>query len=94
MGHAGQHDALEVREDALERLARCRRRCRQLFGDRARPHLRPHRTMLDVLEIIRHPVDERVAVAAKLVQVHGGAPSSSVAAEPGPRYHVVRHRDV
>ena len=74
MGDAGQHDALEVREDALERLARCRGRCGQLFGDRARPHLRPHRTTLDVLEILRHPVDERVAVTAKLVQVHGGVP--------------------
>ena len=74
VGHARQQDALEVREDLLERLAMSGRRRGQLRRDRARPHLRPHRMALDSCEIIRHPVDQRVAVAAKLLQVHGVPP--------------------
>ena len=77
MGDARQHDALEVREDALERLALHRWRCRQLFGDLPRPHVRPHGPMRDVLEIVRHPVDERVAVTTKLGQIHGVVPSAA-----------------
>src|SRR5690606_40772234 len=73
-GDARHDDALEVGEDALERLAGHGRRRGQLCRDLPGPHLRPHRIPLDIGQIVRHPVDEGVAVAAKLVQVHGVPP--------------------
>src|SRR5690606_11951383 len=74
VGDARNDDALEVGEDALERLAGHGLRRGQLCRDLAGPYLRPHRIPLDIGQIVRHPVDEGMAVAAKLVQVHGVPP--------------------
>ena len=67
-----QHDRGEVGEDRLHRLAALGRRERELRGDLSGLDLGAHGIALDLGQVVGHPVDERVGVAAELRGVHDG----------------------
>ena len=66
VGDAREDDLLKICEDLLENLAGFRGRFRQLFENVLRPHLRFNRVILDMLQVIRHPVDQFMGVTAKI----------------------------
>jgi hypothetical protein len=67
---AGDDDALEVREDVVERFAMLRRARGQRASHVARRHARQDRIAFGLGEVIGEPVDDAVAFAAEGLRIH------------------------
>src|SRR5262249_35843568 len=65
MRDARQEDLVEVAQNVRERLSALGRRRGKLRARLSRPHLREHGKVADSLEVVRRPVDGRVAVLAE-----------------------------
>ena len=74
MGYAGQNIMREIGEDRFHRLSGHRRSFRQPRLDLSRQDLRTNRIGLDAFQIIRHPVDELMGMAAKCLVLHVECP--------------------
>ena len=72
VGDPRQHHRREVGEDLVHRLAALGRREPEPRGDLAGLDLGTHRIALDPGQVVGHPVDERVGVAAEVLGVHDG----------------------
>ena len=84
---AGHEHAFEVAHDLLERLGIFRRLRRERIDDVARPHAREDRVLVGVFQVVRDPVDERVAVFTEIVGVQ-----STSAFPPRPKGATMRKR--
>ena len=69
--HAGKHDAPEIVEDRLHRLAAFRRRFGKRCGDRPRRRLRAHRKGFDAGHVVGHPVRHAMRVTTEFFGGHG-----------------------
>ena len=70
MRQPGKHDIVEVGEKAIEWLRLLRSCVRDHCCDLAGLHVREHRELLDVFEVVRHPIDDRVAVPSEFIGRH------------------------
>ena len=78
LGHARDHDGLEVGEEAGEGFGLLRGSGRQLARHLARPHLRLNRQLRDPGAVVRDPVDQLMTGRPELLRSHiASSPSDS-----------------
>ncbi len=70
MCHSGDYEILEIRHDAVEGLSLVGRESRKPVGHLPGRDPRHDRVFLDVLQVVRHPINDPVTVLSELLKLH------------------------